>query len=228
MRFLVVRHGQSTNNLLWERTGSEEGRHPDTPLTPVGQTQARLLAEAVAAGLLPWRIDALYCSLMLRAVQTAAPLADTLDLPLLGHPLLYEVGGPYDVEKTTGEPMPYPGSSASELSRVSRRLVLPECADESGWYDAPLESAEAAKDRAAVVAAQLRDAHPDDCTVALVSHGYFSQFLFREFLGITTMTGWVEIHNASLTLYEDRPDGAGMRALRTNWLPHLPEHLVTL
>jgi 2,3-bisphosphoglycerate-dependent phosphoglycerate mutase len=228
VRFIVIRHGQSTNNLLWEQTASEAGRHPDTPLTPVGHTQARLLGEAVAAGLLPWPIDVLYCSLMMRAVQTAAPLAETLDLPLRGHPLLFEVGGPYDVDGATGEPIPFPGSSASELSAASPRLVLPECAGEDGWYDAPLEPVEAVPGRAAAVVAQLREAHPDDHTVALVSHGYFSQFLFRKFLGIQAMTGWVEIHNASLTLYEDRPGAPGMRALRTNWSPHLPEQLVTL
>ena len=74
MRFVVIRHGQSTNNLLWETTGSEAGRHPDTPLTDTGHQQAALLAERIK-GVLPWRIDAIYTSLMARAVQTGAPVA---------------------------------------------------------------------------------------------------------------------------------------------------------
>ena len=51
MRFVVIRHGQSTNNLLWETTGSESGRHPDTPLTETGHRQAEL-----TAGLLPEKV----------------------------------------------------------------------------------------------------------------------------------------------------------------------------
>ena len=40
---------------------------------------------------------------MARAVQTAAPLADALDLPLTLSRDLFEVGGPYDLLEGTGE-----------------------------------------------------------------------------------------------------------------------------
>jgi 2,3-bisphosphoglycerate-dependent phosphoglycerate mutase len=228
VRFIVIRHGQSTNNLLWEQTGAEDGRDPDTALTPTGHAQAGLLAEAIAGGVLPWSIDALYCSLMLRAVQTAAPLAEALDLPLHGHARLYEVGGPYEVDEETGENEPHHGGAASALRSVSPRLLLPDCATDEGWYVEPFEPVPAAAARAAEVIAGLRAAHDQDATIALVSHGHFAQFLFRHFLRIEQMTGWLEIHNTSITLYEDRPDFPGMRALRTNWLPHLPGHLVTV
>ena len=81
MRLVLIRHGQSGNNVIWEQTGSSVGRHPDTPLTDRGHDQARRLAAAIADGALPWRIDAIYTSLMTRAVQTAAPIANALDLP---------------------------------------------------------------------------------------------------------------------------------------------------
>jgi 2,3-bisphosphoglycerate-dependent phosphoglycerate mutase len=228
VRFVVIRHGQSTNNLLWEQTGSEAGRDPDTALTPTGHAQARLLADALAGGALPWSVDALYCSLMLRAVQTAAPLAEALDLPLRGHSRLHEVGGAFDVDEGSGAYVPHPGSPASALRAVTGRLLLPGCATESGWYAEAFEPVEAAAARAAEVVAGLRAEHDQDATVALVSHGHFSQFLFRHFLHIEQMTGWLEIHNTSITLYEDRSDFPGMRALRTNWLPHLPDRLVTV
>ncbi|MFT4110664.1 histidine phosphatase family protein [Propionicimonas sp.] len=227
MRFVVVRHGQSTNNLLWEQTGSEQGRHPDTPLTSTGLAQAERLGEALAGGVLPWPVDTLYCSLMMRAVQTATPLAEALDLPLNGHPSIHEVGGPYDIEAATGAMAPYPGARAEELRAVSARLVLPDSAGADGWYDGALEPVEQAGARAAAVVAGLRAAHGADETVMLVSHGYFSQFLFRHFLQIERMTGWLEIHNTSISLYEDVPERPGMRAVRVNWLPHLPDDLVT-
>lgn len=228
MRFVVIRHGQSTNNLLWESTGSEVGRDPDTPLTEVGHTQARMLGAHLAEGLLPYRIDAVYCSLMARAVQTAAPIAEALDLPLYGHPDLYEVGGPFDVDPTTSERSPHPGAGAEQLLALSRRLVLPESATADGWWSGPLENeSDQPRARAEAVVAGIRARHADHETVALVSHGYFSQFLFREFLGITDMPGWVEIHNTSVTIYEDTPEFANCRAARTDWLPHLPEDLVT-
>ncbi|MGC3993324.1 MAG: histidine phosphatase family protein [Propionicimonas sp.] len=227
MRFVVVRHGQSTNNLLWEQTGSEQGRHPDTPLTGTGLAQAARLGEAVAGGVLPWPVDALYCSLMMRAVQTAAPLAEALDLPLLGHPDIHEVGGPYDMDAATGTMAPYRGAGAADLRAVSARLVLPADAGVDGWYRGELEPVDSAAARAASVVEGLRAAHGEDETVVLVSHGYFSQFLFRHFLQIERMTGWLEIHNTSVSLYEDVPDRPGMRAVRVNWLPHLPDDLVT-
>jgi hypothetical protein len=51
--------------------------------------------------------------------------------------------------------------------------------------------------------------------------------LFRHFLGIDQMPGWVEIHNTSLSLYEDSPEFQSCRGVRINWTPHLPEDLVT-
>jgi 2,3-bisphosphoglycerate-dependent phosphoglycerate mutase len=227
VRFIVIRHGQSTNNLLWEQTGNESGRHPDTPLTQTGHLQARRLGETLAAGVLPWSIDVLYCSLMKRAVQTAAPIAAALEMPLTGHLDMYEVGGPFDVDEKTGTKQPDPGASRSELLEVSDRLVLPDSVTEHGWYTHQVEEPEEATQRARALIADLRATHSGDTTVAFVTHGYFSQFLFREMLGIADMAGWVEIHNTSLTVYEDTPLFTNTRAIRTDWMPHLSEDLVT-
>ncbi len=227
MRFVVIRHGQSTNNLLWETTGSETGRHPDTPLTEVGHRQAALLAEQFRA-VLPWRVDAIYTSLMARAVQTGAPLAASLDLPLIGRTDMFEVGGPFDLDPANHERVPHPGGSAAELRAISDRLVLPDGATGSGWWKGPVENeADGPMRRARKLVADIRAKHRDNTTVAFVSHGYFSQFLFREFLGIDQMPGWIEIHNTSLTVYEDAPEFQSCRALRIDWTPHLPDSLVT-
>lgn len=68
MHLLMIRHGQSYVNLKeWEGGNSDEG------LTPKGTKQAAALAKWLPKKL-P-KIDAMYCSSMQRARETAAPLA---------------------------------------------------------------------------------------------------------------------------------------------------------
>jgi probable phosphoglycerate mutase len=76
-----VRHGQSA--------GNAEGRfggHGPTPLSELGHEQARLTAQALAKE----KIDAIYTSDLSRAVQTAKPLAELLDLPIVQTPAFRE------------------------------------------------------------------------------------------------------------------------------------------
>ncbi|HEX8353603.1 MAG TPA: histidine phosphatase family protein [Pyrinomonadaceae bacterium] len=65
-RVLLVRHGESQGNA--ER---RFGGHSPTPLSELGHRQAEATARALAAE----RVTAVYSSDLLRAVQTAAPLA---------------------------------------------------------------------------------------------------------------------------------------------------------
>jgi len=72
-RLYLIRHAQSA--------GNAEGRfggHSPTPLSDLGFEQARLTAEALAKE----NINAIYSSDLLRAVQTAEPLARLLDLEI--------------------------------------------------------------------------------------------------------------------------------------------------
>lgn len=223
MRFVLIRHGQSGNNLIYAQTAGEAGRHPDTHLTELGHTQARLLAGSVADGVLPWHITHLYCSLMRRAIQTAAPLADTLDLDLNGHPELFECGAPYDID-SDGNRVAHPGSGRSELQDLSGRLRLPEVAGHDGWWGGPYEAEEQSwADRANRVIAGMRAAHRDDDVVALVTHAYFTQFLLRSLLGIGSMGGWFNIKNTAISLIRDETGcwAGTTTADRINWLPHL-------
>ncbi|MCU1289401.1 MAG: phosphoglycerate mutase [Acidobacteria bacterium] len=73
-RLYLIRHGQSA--------GNAEGRfggHSPTPLSELGFEQAKLAAQALAKE----KIQAIYSSDLLRAVQTAEPLAKLLDLPII-------------------------------------------------------------------------------------------------------------------------------------------------
>ncbi|MEZ5097991.1 MAG: histidine phosphatase family protein [Nocardioides sp.] len=225
MRFVLIRHGQSVNNLIFEQTGGELGRHPDPLLTELGHTQAQLLAAHVSGGGLPWPVTAVYTSLMARAIQTAAPLAEGLGLPLHAHAELFECGGPY--QQADDVTVAHPGSDPTELRALSDRLVLPELAEGPGWWAGPFEDQEHAYvERARRVVDDMRTAHQDADVVALVTHGWFTQYLLRELLGIPTMRGWVEVSNTGISLLRDEEGrwAGTTTAVRLNWLPHLPDH----
>jgi broad specificity phosphatase PhoE len=73
-KLYLIRHGQSA--------GNAEGRfggHSATPLSKLGFEQAELTAKALAGE----GIDAIYSSDLLRAVQTAEPLAKILGLEII-------------------------------------------------------------------------------------------------------------------------------------------------
>lgn len=80
-KLFLVRHGQSA--------GNAEGRfggHSPTPLSELGLKQAEMTAQALAKE----KISAIYSSDLLRAVQTAQPLARMLDLPIISTPAFRE------------------------------------------------------------------------------------------------------------------------------------------
>ena len=71
-RLYLVRHGQSVANVTWEFSY----KRVDPPLTELGVQQA----EATAVYLRTLPVDAMYCSPMLRATQTAEIFAAALGL----------------------------------------------------------------------------------------------------------------------------------------------------
>ncbi|MFC6616548.1 phosphoglycerate mutase family protein [Deinococcus radiophilus] len=124
MNIILVRHAQSANNLLYDETGSSEGRHADPPLTELGHTQAAALADFARTDATWQGVTHLYCSLTRRAVQTAAPLAAALGLGVQGLALAYEAGGLFQRD-AEGVPQPVPGLTHAELLAESPALRWP-------------------------------------------------------------------------------------------------------
>lgn len=226
VRFLLIRHGQSTNNLLYAEGRGPLSRDPDPGLTPLGERQAEQLARFAAEGGLSWLPSTIYSSLMLRAVQTAVPLARALGRPVIGHPTVHECGGPYEDIAGDGHRTPHPGSPRSVVAAVADPggvpLELPDAIGEWGWYAGPYETSAAICARAADVVAGLRARHDDDDVIAVVTHGCFINFLLRTLLGIDAMTGWFAIHNASVTVvHDDVWELSQVTAGPLDWMPHL-------
>ncbi|MBI0432960.1 histidine phosphatase family protein [Roseomonas sp. KE0001] len=82
---ILLRHGQSEFNLHFTATRRDPGIH-DPKLTILGQHQAEAAAQALAGE----DIRRIIASPYTRALQTAAPLARRLGLPVLVHPLVRE------------------------------------------------------------------------------------------------------------------------------------------
>lgn len=229
VRYVIVRHGQSTNNHLWSSTGDDAGRSVDPRLTDLGHEQAAALAAYAVAPGLPWRPTHVYASAMTRAVQTAAPLAEAWDLPLRLSEDLHEVFGPYDYVAGTKERIPHPGAGREELAALSPRLELADWVTPGGWWRREVETWQDAVARADRLVATLEESHDDADVVVLVSHGWFGNVLLARMLGIAELTGAFELANTALTLIEDEGDDVAWRrtAVRVNWLPHLTPDLIT-
>lgn len=182
MQLLIIRHGQSANNLAFETTGWDN-RTPDPLLTDLGHEQAAQLAQFFADEKLP-KPDVLMTSLMRRAVQTVTPISVALDIPVEGHLYLNEVGGLYTgqapYEGGDAEPHSETGATAEELLSLNPRLVLPDSVDETGWYRRGFESVPNAWTRSQRFLAEIEDRFLDtDKTIVAVSHGWFGQFIVR-------------------------------------------------
>jgi broad specificity phosphatase PhoE len=82
---ILMRHGQSEFNLHFSATKRDPGI-PDAPLTPEGRAQANRAAQALA----DMGIARIVVSPYTRALQTAAPIAEALAVPVLVNPIIRE------------------------------------------------------------------------------------------------------------------------------------------
>ena len=82
---ILLRHGQSEFNLLFTQTRKDPGI-PDPKLTPLGHEQAEAAAEALA----DQGLRRILVSPYTRTLQTAAPIAKRLGLPVIVNPVVRE------------------------------------------------------------------------------------------------------------------------------------------
>ena len=137
MELYLIRHGQSADNLrkraLAERprtaSATAAPRMADPPLTPLGERQARRVAELLRHE----GIARLYCGPMLRTLQTAQIIGAVLDLSPHVFVGLHEWGGVcerigyrYGVRR--------PGLTRGEMSAMFPGFVLPDDVTDRGWW----------------------------------------------------------------------------------------------
>ncbi|MGE5602634.1 MAG: histidine phosphatase family protein [Nitrososphaerales archaeon] len=239
MELFIIRHGQSTNNALPDQSD----RVVDPPLTELGLRQAELVAKHLANGidhetqaiegqpadapLNGMRISRLYCSAMLRALQTAQIVGAALGLQPHVWVDIHEEGG---IWLDHGEPAGicgYPGMTRAEIAKQFPECVLPDELAEEGWWRYGREEWTPFLERAARVAAALRQQAACDERIALVTHGGFSAYLLRALVN-APMDANVFFHheNTGVTRVRFRADGR-VSIRYQNRVDHLPADLVT-
>jgi len=245
MQLYFIRHGQSENNLLWDQTGSDAGRSSDPELTDVGRQQAAHLAAFLAApgvaggnsvaashNLSGFHLTHLYCSPMLRAIETALPVARALGLPLVVWEDLHETGGIFYTDVETQAQIGLPGTTRAGFVARFPELLLPEGDWDSGWWNRPFEPYAERPLRARRVLQTLLERHGDtDDRVAMVSHAGFYNHLLRAILDLPAEAPvWLELQNTAVTRIDFQPEMLPLEPIRlvyTNRVDFLPKSLLT-
>lgn len=236
MQLYFIRHGQSRNNAHWDEPGFQPD--PDPALTESGSRQAQFLAGSLASLLPPSAIGAgtvsLYTSLMERAVQTAAPCARKLGLPLAALDI-HESGGIVG-RQGEAEGIGLPGKPRSWFEGHFPELALPPELDESGWWNRPFETEDECQRRAGRVWTLILSRHADrDSTperqVVLFSHGGFFVHFLCAMLDLPWRQAahgyksWFLLNNCSISRVDVRNGEVVVYAL--NRIAHLPDELIT-
>jgi 2,3-bisphosphoglycerate-dependent phosphoglycerate mutase len=240
MDLYFIRHGQSTNNALWTENQSREGRSEDPELTTVGERQSALLAcflsrdaptEEVPAydhkNMGGFGITHLYCSPMIRAIDTAMYVAKALHLRPKAWRDVHEVGGIFLQDIETGQPVGLPGRTRAYFRERYPELILSDELHRDGWWTRPFEAREERRRRAERVLEQLMERHGGtDDRIALVSHAGFYNYLMGAILGLPEPDGYFFVmDNAAVTRLQFE-DGR-MLVVYTNRTDFLPNELIT-
>lgn len=240
MILYLVRHGQSANNLLAQELQQQAGPFPyetymrqrvaEPPLTEMGEKQARLLG--TYAGTLS--IGRLFCSPMLRTMQTMRPVAKALGVAPSVWIDLHEHGGVFQLAGVDAEPVGFPGLSRADMGEQFPDFQL-DTVGEEGWWHGVKEDHASCHARAMRVAASLqkmaRDSAEDD-VVAAVSHGIFLDSLLKAIVGRLPGSDFTfNHHNTGITrvdfLHSQNSTGLVATFRFTNRVDHLPNDQVT-
>lgn len=186
MHLYLIRHGQSYVNLPdWS------GANWDQPLTALGQQQATALADWLPQRIAP--VAAIYASTMIRARETAAPLAGLYGQSLCFDDRVREIGNnrfdhtPWGVDDHHGE---FAGFWASERPFAP---IMKEPASETLMHF---------RARVGVFIEELVEKHHSE-RVLVVCHGGVIEFAFDHIFNIGPWRRCeVWTHNTGVTHFE--------------------------
>lgn len=245
MELYLIRHGQSQNNAL----GDQSARVHDPSLTDLGHRQAALLAAYLSDGRNrdPWvdhttghtvhdQTDSfgfthIYVSPMLRALQTAAPIAQALGLQPEVWVDIHEHGGIY-LERD-GVVTGYPGMTQGEILTQFPTYVITTGVTDQGWYEPARghETFAGAYGRALSVALDLRKRAQDEANrgqrIALVTHGTFLDALLKAFFNQLPSRSLYYLHYNTGFTRIDFLDRERMLVRFINRGTHLPREMIS-
>ncbi len=245
MKLFLIRHAQSANNYLAEQAKLEEymdQRSAEPPITEIGQRQAQLVADHLANNAHPesgqergnphqrgYGFTRLYCSPMLRTMQTALPISKALGLKPELWMDIHEHGGIFQGDPQKGTVVDCFGLTRQEMLAQFPDYVLGDEVTDKGWWPGGYEEMEGCYQRAHRVAEQLCEwgkTLPNE-RIALVAHGTFMDALLKAILGQDFASQFYYSHyNTAITRVDYTP--RGFILLRyINRTEHLPADLIT-
>ena len=202
MHLLLIRHGQSTNNVVEAEKGDgadfNAARLPDPALSPLGERQAEALGEYLAPKLENEKVT-LFVSGMKRALQTMLPLATKLCIPPLVRPDTFERGGLY----TKAEDGSFVQEKARSAEEIQEEFPTYNVSELVGVEWGRVErSDKECFERAGRVVAWLRDMAKRSSAgdvVVFVSHMDFLDHMAKHFLGLRYNSVWMKLDNVSIS-----------------------------
>lgn len=211
MQVYLIRHGESMNNYLShvrEYAHYLATRSEDPVLTERGCQQARLVAEHLAQSS-AYCLTHLYASPMLRALQTAEPIARALGLTVEVWPAIHEHGGIFLGNPELGNTVRgLTGLSRAQIQERFPAYRLPDSITDKGWWFSGYEEIYDCEIRAGHVAQVLHrwaEERPDD-HIGLVTHGTFVDRLLKALFRQEFATPMHYYHNnTGITRVDFRP-----------------------
>ena len=201
--FVIIRHGFSKSNKEKKFAGQA-----DIPLDEIGVMQAEKTAEYVLKN---YKIDAIYSSDLSRAYNTAKPIADALNLPIIAQKNLRELNLGYWQGKTHEEVQKeFPESY--RIMKENPSLTV---------FDGG-ESYMDGKERALKTIEEIAGEN-DGKTVLIASHGAFIRSLLWGLTGVDSVSKTVDVSNASVTVLNY--DKGNAEILLSGYNKHLDEKM---
>ena len=180
MKFIVLRHGKTTNN-YWQEISYEDyikNRNQDPDLCEEVKEQCEFVGNFLKSNKI--RINKFLCSCQRRAIKTLNYISNVYDksVPKECIPSLHEYKGIFLNDKV------YPGMTEKEIKELCPDIKLPENMDLSkGWYDKDhKETEEEFKKRLKEVINMFKEmaqnCEDENYTVCFISHNDFLNGFF--------------------------------------------------
>jgi len=195
-RLILVRHGQTE----WNRLGRYQGQS-DIELNETGLKQTQQAAERLATE----KINAIYCSDLMRARQTAEIIASKHNMAGAIHesPLLREMNfGDYE------------GLTFDQMDPKFQLIFSADPSWRSSGPNVRAPNGESIADLAARVKQfiqQILEHHRQEETILIAAHGGPLQVMICHFLDIGLEHWWqIRLSGASVSIVETYPQGASI------------------
>lgn len=216
MRLYFIRHGQSQNNALYQRTGSDLGRVDDPELTDIGAEQAARTAEFLSTQDDPvgdpagncFGITHLYTSLMSRSMATSAILGKKVGIRPIAWKDWHENGGIYYEDRANNTFIARPGMTAKEIEAIYPDVIFDAEGMEQGWWNRSVEERDERPVRARRVLRELMQRHGGTSDrVVVVSHGGFFMHFLAAVMGVDEIIPvWFRLYNCAITRFDFNHD----------------------